>query len=430
MDRILSHSPIGIAVIDFDGNYVNFNAAYSTLYAYDPAVLKNELFTVVFASEIRADILERHQTFLTVGGELRGEWDVVRHDGTHLSIISESVRVESEAGQALRLVYVVDITQRRHAEKALLQSEKRLATIIETTMDAVVCLDQIHRITLFNPAAEKMFGYSANLMVGNSLDLLVPEEFRSIHSEHIEAFAATGNTARRMGHLGQLQARRSSGELFPIEASISHGSNLGEPIFTVIVRDVTEQVRIKAELVEVIEKLGLANVQLLELSQIDPLTLLPNRRMLFERLRLALSQAKRRGNHVCLAYIDLDGFKSINDMHGHDAGDALLVTVASELKNQLRDGDTLARIGGDEFIALLIDIESLDQCLPTVERVRETASLPVHYRDVELRVTASIGLVLSDSDSDADELISRADKAMYVAKRGGKNGHATFSGIG
>jgi len=427
MDRILSHSPIGIAVIDFDGNYVSFNAAYSTLYAYDAAVLKNELFTIVFAQEQRADILALHQKFLTDGGELRGEWDVVRHDGRHLSIISESVRVESETGQALRLVYVIDITQRRHAEKALLQSEKRLATIIETTMDAVVCLDRKHRITLFNPAAEKMFGYSAKLMFGHSLDLLIPEEFRSIHSRHIEAFAATGHTVRKMGHLGQLQARHSSGELFPIEASISHGSHLGEPIFTVIVRNVSEQVRIKAELEAVIDKLRLANVQLLELSQIDHLTLLPNRRMLFERLRLALSQAKRRSNHVCLAYIDLDGFKSINDMHGHDAGDALLVAVASELRNQLRDGDTLARIGGDEFIALLIDIESIDQCLPTIERIRETASLPVRYRDVELRVTASIGLALSNHDSDADDLISRADKAMYLAKRHGKNRYTIFS---
>jgi len=281
MDRILSHSPIGIAVIDFDGNYVSFNAAYSTLYAYDAAVLKNELFTIVFAQEQRADILALHQKFLTDGGELRGEWDVVRHDGRHLSIISESVRVESETGQALRLVYVIDITQRRHAEKALLQSEKRLATIIETTMDAVVCLDRKHRITLFNPAAEKMFGYSAKLMFGHSLDLLIPEEFRSIHSRHIEAFAATGHTVRKMGHLGQLQARHSSGELFPIEASISHGSHLGEPIFTVIVRNVSEQVRIKAELEAVIDKLRLANVQLLELSQIDHLTLLPNGSMPF-----------------------------------------------------------------------------------------------------------------------------------------------------
>jgi diguanylate cyclase (GGDEF)-like protein len=230
-----------------------------------------------------------------------------------------------------------------------------------------------------------------------------------------------------MGSLGQLQARRASGELFPIEASIAHGSLLGKPIFTVIVRDVSEQVHTKAVLEAMIEKLGKANVLLHELSQIDHLTKLPNRRMLFERLHLALSQAERRGNQVCLAYIDLDGFKSINDLHGHDAGDALLVNVSSELRRQLRDGDTLARIGGDEFIALLIDIESLDQCLPTIERIRDTASLPVHYGGVELRVTASIGVAMSGDSSGADELISRADKAMYLAKKSGKNGHAILN---
>lgn len=426
MDRILSHSPIGIAIIDLDGNYVDFNAAYCLLYAYDAAALKKERFTVVFDLEQRASVLERHENFLTHGGELRGEWDVVRHDGAHLTIISESVRVESDTGQPLRLVYVIDITQRRHAERSLLQSEQRLATIIETTMDAVICVDQNHLISVFNPAAEKMFGYSAQLMLGHSLDILVPEEFRTIHSRHIEAFASTGHTARRMGRLGQLQARRSSGELFPIEASISHGGNPAEPVFTVIVRDVTEQVRIKAELVTMIEKLGQTNVQLQELSQMDHLTQLPNRRMLFERLHLALSQCRRRGKHVCLAYIDLDGFKSINDLHGHDAGDALLVRVASELRNQLRDGDTLARIGGDEFIAMLIDVDSIDQCMPTIERIRDAASQPVHIHGAELRVTASIGVAMSGNDSDADELISRADKAMYTAKRSGKNGHSIF----
>lgn len=426
MDRILSHSPIGIAIIDFDGNYVEFNAAYSLLYAFDAAALKKERFTVVFDLEQRENVLQRHQNFLMHGGELRGEWDVVRHDGAHLTVISESVRVESDTGQPWRLVYVIDITQRRQAEQALLQSEQRLATIIETTMDAVICIDQHHQITVFNPAAEKMFGYSAQLMLGHSLDILIPEEFRTIHSRHIEAFASTGRTARRMGHLGHLQGRRSSGELFPIEASISHGDNLGEPIFTVIVRDVTEQVRTKAELVATIEKLRQTNVQLQELSQIDHLTQLPNRRMLFERLHLAISQSKRRGKHVCLAYIDLDEFKSVNDLHGHDAGDALLVKVAAELREQLRDGDTLARIGGDEFVAMLIDIDSIDQCMPTIERIRDAASQPVHIYDVELRVTASIGVALSGNDSDADELISRADKAMYIAKRSGKNGHSIF----
>jgi diguanylate cyclase (GGDEF)-like protein len=187
---------------------------------------------------------------------------------------------------------------------------------------------------------------------------------------------------------------------------------------------VTEQVRTKAELESMLERLGQANVQLQKLSEIDPLTLLPNRRMLFERLRLALNQSRRRGNHVCLAYIDLDGFKAINDLHGHDAGDAVLMNFSTELRNQLRDGDTLARIGGDEFIALLIDVDSLSQCMPTIERIKETAAQAVHFHGLELRVSASVGVALSAEDSDADELISRADKAMYIAKRNGKNGHA------
>jgi len=267
-----------------------------------------------------------------------------------------------------------------------------------------------------------MFGYAADLMLGQTIERLLPEEFRAIHSRHIETFASTGQTTRRMGSLGQLQAQRSNGELFPIEASISHGKNNDASIFTVIVRDVTEQVRTKAALEAAIEQSRLANLQLLELSQIDHLTRLPNRRMLFDRLRLALNQSRRRGNHVCLAYIDLDGFKAVNDLHGHVAGDALLVQLAADLKKQLRDGDTLARIGGDEFVALLIDIDSITQCMPTIERIRETASQIVRYRDLDLRVSASIGVALSSNYSDADDLILRADQAMYTDKRARKNG--------
>ncbi len=248
MDRLLSLSPIGIAIIDFAGNYVEFNAAYSNLYAYDAAALKSEQFTVVFSPDKRAGVLERHQKFLTDGDPLGGEWDVVRHDGVRLVIKSESVRVTSEAGEPLRLVYVIDITQRRRAELALAHSEKRLSTVISTAMDAVVCLDQTRRISVFNPAAERMFGYPAEQMLGQPLDLLLPDEARHAHPQHIDAFALSGATTRRMGRLGQLQARRSTGDLFPIEASIAHGGSQDDTIFTVIIRDITEQQKAAAAL--------------------------------------------------------------------------------------------------------------------------------------------------------------------------------------
>lgn len=427
MDQILSRSPIGVAVIDFYGRYVDFNPAYSELYKYDAATLKNELFTIVFSPEQREQVLQLHQSFLAKGGELRGEWDVVRHDGVNLTIISDSVKMESDTGEALRLVYVLDITQRRRTEQALLQSERRFAAIVETAMDAVICLDASYRICLFNAAAERMFCYAAKTILGQPLDVLIPEELRKVHPQYIAAFASTGHTSRRMGSLGQLLACRASGERFPIEAAISHGVSNGESIFTVIVRDVTKQVRAKAELEAAIEKLGQANVKLLEMAQVDQLTNLPNRRMFFDRLHLAMSQSKRRATSVCVAFIDLDGFKAINDEYGHDAGDALLVELSSRLREQLREGDTLARLGGDEFVALLIDVQSLEQCLPTIERILHCAAQPVYFKGMRLQVSASIGMALSENDATAADLIRQADTAMYRAKRAGKNTHAIFS---
>jgi len=421
MDRLLSLSPIGIAVINFDGSYAEFNDAYCDIYGYTPELLRDRFFTTVFRPEQRADVLRQHQQFLTGHGPLTGEWDVVRRDGAQRRVIANSVRVTSDHGQPQRLVYITDITERQRTETALHESEQRLMTIITSAMDAVICLDHNHRISLFNPAAERMFGYSASHMLGQQLDPLLPVAARATHSQQIEKFAVTGLTTRRMGNLGQLHAVRADGTQFPIEASISQGKIGDKPLFTVIVRDITAQVQTHAHLATALKELSDANQQLTALAHLDHLTHLPNRLLFLDRLHLALSQASRRETHVCLAYIDLDGFKAVNDTHGHDAGDAVLVELSSRLRDQLREGDTIARLGGDEFVALLTDIESIAQCTPTIERMLAVVSQPVLFNGVALQVSASIGVTSSRNSTDPNELMRQADDAMYCAKRSGKN---------
>ena len=170
-----------------------------------------------------------------------------------------------------------------------------------------------------------------------------------------------------------------------------------------------------------------ANHQLEHLAHFDSLTGLPNRVLLADRLRQAMSQCLRRDASLAVVYLDLDGFKPINDRHGHAIGDQLLVLLAQRLKEVLREGDTLSRIGGDEFVAVLVDLESPRDCEPVLRRLLESTTIPFIVDGLTLAVSASIGVTLYPQDKgDADLLLRHADQAMYQAKQGGKNCYHLF----
>jgi diguanylate cyclase (GGDEF)-like protein len=139
-------------------------------------------------------------------------------------------------------------------------------------------------------------------------------------------------------------------------------------------------------------------------------------------------RAQRRGQNVAIAYLDLDAFKSINNRHGHEVGDKLLVALASAMKSTMREGDTLARIGGDEFVAVLIDLESIEGSVPLLTRLLEAASAPVQVDQLTLQSSASVGVTFypQAQDIDADQLFRQADQAMYQAKLAGKNRYHVF----
>ncbi len=150
--------------------------------------------------------------------------------------------------------------------------------------------------------------------------------------------------------------------------------------------------------------------------------------LLADRLQQAMTQVQRRGQPLAVAFLDLDGFKAINDNHGHDAGDALLVQVASRMKGVLRESDTLARLGGDEFVAVLLDLADPKASEPILARLLEAASQPVHVGDLVLKVSASLGVTFypQGENVDADQLLRQADQAMYQAKLSGKNRYHVF----
>ncbi len=160
----------------------------------------------------------------------------------------------------------------------------------------------------------------------------------------------------------------------------------------------------------------------------DALTGLPNRVLLADRMRQAMAHARRRGCQLVLAFIDLDGFKAINDEHGHGAGDRLLATIARRMKDALREEDTVARLGGDEFVAILGDVADTRACVPLILRLLAATSRPVTVGGTGLKVSSSIGVTFypQRDDIDADELLRQADQAMYQAKLAGKNRYHLF----
>jgi diguanylate cyclase (GGDEF)-like protein len=159
----------------------------------------------------------------------------------------------------------------------------------------------------------------------------------------------------------------------------------------------------------------------------DVLTNLPNRVLLADRLSQSMVQSQRHRNLLAVVFLDLDGFKHVNDSYGHDLGDELLIIASLRMKAALRGGDSLARIGGDEFVAVLTDLTTVEDCEPVLERLLLAASKPVNIHNVELKVSASIGVTLYPQDNvSADQLMRHADQAMYVAKESGKNRYHIF----
>ena len=214
---------------------------------------------------------------------------------------------------------------------------------------------------------------------------------------------------------GEIWNRRKDGEIYPEMLNIS------------AVKDTAGQISNYVALFTDITVMKAHQGQLERIAHYDLLTGLPNRVLLADRLSQAMLQCNRHNKSLAVVFLDLDGFKHVNDTYGHDVGDELLVALSVRMKEALREGDSLARIGGDEFVAVLADLNDVADCEPVLERLLLSASDPVTVGNLVLNVSASIGVTLYPQDSvDADQLMRHADQAMYVAKESGKNRYHLF----
>jgi diguanylate cyclase (GGDEF)-like protein/PAS domain S-box-containing protein len=280
------------------------------------------------------------------------------------------------------------------------------ASVFSHAREGIFITDAGSTIVEVNDTFCQITGYSRDEAVGQNPRALLRSGRQS------DAFyAARRRVIAEHGYWsGEVWNRRKSGEDFAEMLTIS------------AVRDAAGAVQNYVALFTDITPMKEHQRQLEHIAHFDALTGLPNRVLLADRMHQALTQSQRRKLSVGVVYLDLDGFKSVNDQHGHGVGDELLVALAHRMKAALRDGDTLARIGGDEFVAVLVDLEQVADAEPVLQRLLDAAADTVLLGGETLQVSASIGVTIYPMDgSEADMLLRHADQAMYVAKQAGKN---------
>ena len=554
-DEVMRHSPLGMAVINFDGKYEAINDLYCDIYGYTKAQMLGHSFTMVFKPEVRDYILDLHQRFLKTGGILAGEWEVQRVDGTILHVISQSAQVPNNDGTMRRLVYVTDITARKKIERELEASHLFIHSVLDALPAQICVLDekgtilsansawinflisnggdpeillkQSSYLDLCKPAATSTNkgGLETDLFYEKLLEVLagendyfeieypshLPDERRwfiarvtripsaeppriivshdnvtalKIAQEELhesltftrklinsmqDGFTVLERSGRALevnpalcrmtgfldtellrwgagfpywpedkndqlqtllqrvlkGAEGEIEVTlvRKNGTRFPANVTFSCvNDENGHPInYIATIKDITERKRMEDDVHR--------------LAFYDPLTNLPNRRLLHDRIEQSIAAGKRSGNHAAVLMIDLDNFKPLNDNFGHDVGDLLLIEVASRLRSCVREIDTVARFGGDEFVIIISELQagtenSKNQVTMIAEKIRSALCtpylLPIQYDGkpeyIEHRCSASIGVALFNSHNTTETQVMKwADKAMYLAKDDGRN---------
>ncbi len=328
--------------------------------------------------------------------------------GGRSTYLSVKVPLRNQAGEIYALCGIAtDITERKQAEEKLTLA----ASVFAHAREGIMITAADGSIIKVNDAFSRITGFRLDEVVGKNPRILGSGRHES------SFYGSMWRELVENGHWhGEVWNRRKTGEVYAVMQTIS------------AVRDVQGKITQYVALFSDITAIKAHQRQLEHIAHYDALTMLPNRVLLADRMRQAMIQMQRRGHSLAVAYLDLDGFKAINDKHGHQTGDQLLIAIATRMKDTLREGDTLARLGGDEFVALLLDLNDVANSEPVLTRLLSAAAQPFQVGDLALQVSASLGLTFypQTDDVEADQLLRQADQAMYQAKQAGRNRYHVF----
>lgn len=325
----------------------------------------------------------------------------VRLDGSEFDVEVQGTAMQYGGESAIH-VSIRDISERKHAQEQL----RVAASVFSHALEGIMITAPDGRIMDVNAAFTRITGYSRADVLGHTPSMLNSGRNTPLFYQQLwQSLVQNGSWS------GELWNRRKDGEVYAqlLHISAVHDQHGAVMQYVALFSDITER---KAH-----EK------RLDQLAHFDALTGLPNRALHADRLQHAMAQAVRRQQKLAVAFVDLDGFKAINDTYGHDAGDHLLITLARRMRLALREADTLSRLGGDEFAAVIVDLANESDCDPLMQRLLTAANQPVLFGSVILQVSASVGVAFFPQAQELtpDELLRLADHAMYRAKQAGKN---------
>jgi diguanylate cyclase (GGDEF)-like protein/PAS domain S-box-containing protein len=368
------------------------------------------LFTPEGIATINRILQERKAANLHASPDSAAAFEVQQHckDG---SLIWTEILSVAERDSGGNITGYHGITRNITAQKVATQKLQLAASVFSHALEGILITTLDGTIIDVNSAFSQITGYSREDVLGlNPRILSSGRQDKDFYTSLFLELGQSGNWH------GEVWNRRKNGEVYAQSQTISvvHDAD-GKPLhYVALFSDITHQKAYQS--------------QLEHIAHFDALTGLPNRVLLADRLQHGMTQALRRGEPLAVAFLDLDGFKAVNDQHGHGIGDQLLIALAARMKMALRDGDTLARLGGDEFVAVLVDLEQRTDSVPLITRLLAAAAHPVHIGDLCLQVSASAGVTLypQAQEVDADQLMRQADQAMYQAKLAGKNRYHLF----
>lgn len=399
---VLNNFPFLVWLKDIKGRYLAVNEPFANACGYaspDMLIGKNDfdvwpldlaqLYRNDDDSVMQSGISKNVEEFIEIDGKQR--WFE-----TYRSPVEVNGEVRGTVG------YARDITERKDAESKI----RLAANVFAHSREGILITSDDGTIIDGNNAFSRITGYSIDEVIGKKPSILKSGR------QGEDFYRDMWKSLTEKGHwYGEVWNRRKNGEIYAELLTIS----------TIFQED--GDVKNYVALFSDISKIKEHEKHLEHIAHYDALTGLANRVLLSDRLEQAMIQTSRRGAHLAVTYLDLDGFKEINDRYGHEAGDQLLMAIASKMKLSLREGDTLARLGGDEFVAVLMDLDDFESSVPTLTRLLSAAAQPMVYGDAVLEVSASLGVTFYPQldEMQADQLLRQADQAMYQAKQAGKN---------
>ena len=410
VDDIIQASPDALIVINQQGEILRTNIVAQQLFGYASEEFSRLRIEDLIPERFRnKHVAYRQQAFVSTNPRaMEKSTELVGLSKDHREIPVEISLGYTRRENEIQVVAAIrDISSRKLIETRLRLTSK----VFEEASEGILILDHETNIVDMNKAFCRQMGYQRQELIGQS-----PTMFRSGHHDEDFYTGLWENTVKYGHWKGEIWDRHKDGQFIPNLLTISAVADESGVI--------SHYIAIYADITLLKEK----EQHLEQLAHFDQLTGLPNRMLCHDRLRASMHRSRRTKSSCAILYIDLDGFKQINDQLGHEIGDEVLINVGQRLLQTIREDDTAARMGGDEFVVILNEIENFDKAKELIQRILDAISFPVKSEQGELPISASIGVALYPEHGDTIEgLISSADQAMYYCKHHGKKSYHCFS---